>query len=332
MSYYDSNSSDNPVIFRYGTVGQNDSFGGDLGYASNSNRNENGPGTSTWGSFGGTTTAVMDGFRQVVANNTTTHRSGDYTAVGGLSNGRPVIAWYDNYNQRLVFSYGNGTTSSTVYNNAGAIVRTTTPQWQANAAVVDTFKGAHVDLAVDGNNNVHLAYYDTGNGGLYYAYIPYNTATGMPNTGAIQKVRVDTYLAVGTKLMLNVRREGTRDVPYISYYHGSFTETKNAVRVAWRKNFDEPNIPQGTNPDDSFTGAWEVMTVPANEVPLINEFICNGVPNPGSAGGSWADPANGVAGVPALSRGTVDIRRSVVIGYMTRDYYEGAMLKGDVTQ
>jgi hypothetical protein len=334
MSYYDSNSSDNPVVFRYGTVGANNNFGGNLGYNYNTGRNENGGGTSTWGSFGGTTTTAMEGYRQVVADNTTTHRGSDYTAVGGLSNGRPVIAWYDNYNQRLVFSYGNSTTGSTVYNNAGAIVATTTAQWQANAAVVDTFKGSHVDLAVDGADNVHLAYYDVGNGGLYYAYIPYDATNARPNTGAIQKVRVDTYLAVGTKLMINVRREGANEVPYISYYHGSFTETKNAIRVAWRKDFSSTTVPHGTNSDDSFTGAWEVMTVPAKEVPLTNEFICNGVPNPASAGGSWADPnlANGVAGVTALTRGTVDISRSVVVGYMTNQYYEGAMLKGNVTQ
>jgi len=342
MSYYDSNSSDNPVVFRYGTVGANDHFGGDLGYASGTNRNENGGGTSAWGSFGGTTTTTMNGYRQIVADNTTTYRGSDYTAVGGLSNGRPVIAWYDNNGQRLVFSYGDlNTTMSTQYDNASARVTTATNTWQANARVVDTFKGTHVDMAVDGSNNVHLAYYDVGNGGLYYAYIPSGDVAS--RTAAIQKVRVDTFLAVGTKLMINVRRETingvTREVPYISYYHGSFSETKNSIRVAWRKDFTaDPvtgGIRPGTNSDDSFTGAWEVMTIPAREVPLTGEFICNGVPNPGSAQGSWTDPdltgGNTDNGLTALSRGSVDLRKSVVVGYMTNKYYEGAMLKGSTS-
>ena len=345
MSYYDSNSSDNPVVFRYGGVGANNSFGGDLGYTNNATHTTAGGGTSTWGSF---PQANMETFRQIVAHNTSSpYRSGDYTAVGGLSNGRPVIAWYDNYGQKLVFSYGNGITGGTAIGSTGsntaggangnnAYSYTSTTQWQNNAVTVDTFRGAHVDLAVDGSDNVHLAYYDSGNGGLYYAYIPYNPGSGIPDTGAIETVRVDTYLAVGTKLMINVRREGSHDVPYISYYHGSFTETRNAVRIAWRKDFSggAKPVPHGTNTDDSFTGRWEVMTVPAREAPLTNEFITNGVPNPGTAQGSWADPnlSNGVAGVPALTRGSVDLRRSVVVGYMTRDYYEGAMLKGDASQ
>jgi len=354
MSYYDNNSSDNPVVFRYGTVGDTgtnnaDYFGGNLGYAYNANRNTTNAGTSSHGSFPETTTNTnptvnMEDYRQIVANNSTNHKGSDYTAVGGLSNGLPVIAWYDNSNQRLLFSYGNGTPTSNTYNanNNASIVTTTTAQWQQNAAIVDTFKGTHVDMAVDAGNNVHLAYYDVGNGGLYYAYIPYNSDTGRPNTGgangtSIQKARVDTYLAVGTKLMINVRRETTingttRDVPYITYYHGSFSETKNAIRVAWQKDFSSP-VPQGTNTDDTFTGAWEVMTIPVKEVPLTTEFICNGVPNPTSAQGSWVDPSltGGQAGVDALTRGSVDLRKSIVVGYMTNNYYEGAMLKGSTS-
>jgi len=339
MSYYDNNSSDNPVVFRYGTVGatgtnNSDNFGGNLGYNYDAARYQNNAGTSEHGSFPQTN---MANFRQIVADNNTGYKGSDYTAVGGLSDGRPVIAWYDSYNQRLLFSYGNGTPTSNTHSTANnnAIVTTTTQQWQQNARVVDTFRGTHVDMAVDAGNNVHLAYYDVGNGGLYYAYIPSNEVV---STAAIKTARVDTYLAVGTKLMINVRREtsggNTYDVPYITYYHGSFSETKNAIRVAWRKDFtNDPNtggIRPGTNSDDTFTGAWEVMTIPVRDVPLTTEFICNGVPNPSSAQGSWNDPnLTGGYSVPALTRGSVDLRNSIVVGYMTYNYYEGAMLKGN---
>jgi len=330
MSYYDGNSSDNPVVFRYGLVKDNDVFDGDLGYAYNAARNQTDGGTSKWGSYPANN---VEDYRQIVASNSTTHRGSEYTAIGGLSNGRPVIAWYDIYNGRLVFSYGNAVGDNENYS------RTTTIEWQDRARIVDTFKGSHVDLAVDSGDNVHLAYYDVGNGGLYYAYIP--NSGGTPNTGAIQKVRVDTYLAVGTKIMLNIRRETingtTRDVPYISYYHSSFSDTKNAIRVAWRKDFTpDPvggGIRHGTNPDNSFTGAWEVMTIPAREAPLTGEFICNGVP---ATQGGWADPnlTGGYTGngLTALTRGTVDISKSIVVGYMTSNYYEGSMLKGNTSE
>jgi len=361
MSYYDGNSNDFPVVFRYGTVGatpaanvaatdNNYSFGGNFGYNYDTAHNANDGGTSAWGSFGGTTTATMNNYRQIVADKDTKYKGGEYTAVGGLSNGRPVIAWYTN-DEQLVFSYGSGKATGTAHSVTStsantAIVITdkgtsTTPAantWQGNAVVIDTNKGTHVDMAVDGADNVHLAYYDPANGGLYYAYIPASGAVGdeIPNTTAIQKVPVDTYLAVGTKIMINVRQEGLNYVPYITYFHGSFTETKNSIRVAWRKDFSSGTVPHGTNTDNTFTGKWEVMTVPASGVPVAGEFICNGVP---TASTSWTDPNNGQNnGIGALSRGPttptdlrVDLSKSIVVGYMTNQYYEGAMLNANMS-
>jgi len=75
-----------------------------------------------------------------------------------LDSGRPVIAWYDAINDELCFSYGSGTITGTT--SAGAVgtsyVTTTTPQWQANTRVIpgSKSKGTHVDLVVDGSNNV----------------------------------------------------------------------------------------------------------------------------------------------------------------------------------
>jgi hypothetical protein len=299
MSYYDGNNSAqyNPVFFKYGTVGANNYFGGNL-----ANQNA----------------ASAPAAVQTVADDNQTHKGGVYTAVGGLSNGLPVIAWYDRTNQNLVFSYGSGTPSSNVYNNANAIVTTSTADWQANAVVIQNFAGTHVDMAVDAGDNVHLAYYDVRNGGLYYAHIPVSgTGTSaVPNTGAVKTVRVDTYLSAGTKLMINVRQERGKYVPYISYYHASFAETRNSIRVAWLLG----EIADGTKQDDSFTGAWEVMTVPTCAVPLQDEFVTHGVPSSSST--AWAPTA-----------GTLrarDISRSILVGYMTTDWYEGAVLKHEI--
>ena len=81
-------------------------------------------------------------------------------------------------------------------------------------------------MAVDAGDNLHLAYYDVLNGGLWYSYIPsgyYTDATNNP----IETVRVDTYLSAGTKIMINTRMETrnvegvdrTAYVPYITYFH-----------------------------------------------------------------------------------------------------------------
>ena len=385
VSYYDADKNNNAVFLHYGTVGANLSattgFGGDFP-----------AGASTASSTAG----IVDTFAapQTVANNSSTYRGSQYTAVGVLSNGRPVVAWHDGTNQNLVFSYGNsipadstststgtntsnltGGSTGTTYRHytfaAGhgfkvgdsvtiggtsyvvravngnnihfalntatttasqfytvnttnlAVVRisytssTDLSVWQANARVIPNSagKGSHVDMVVDSGNNVHLAYYDVNNGGLYYTHIP-SASVVSASTSGIQTVRVDTFLAAGTKIMLNVRYQDGQQVPYISYFHVSFGETKNSVRVAWQKDFP---LADGTDINDRFTGAWEVMTVPVATTALATEFICNGVP---TANTNWTN-ANG----PSTLNGFANIHKSILLGYMTQNYYEGAILK-----
>ena len=120
----------------------------------------------------------------------------------------------------------------------------------------------------------------------------------------------------------NVRKEmhdGVyRYVPYISYFHVSFAETKNSIRVAWRKDFSTTVVPHGTNPDNTFTGAWEVMTVPVNKTPLTDEFICHGVPS----STKWVLP-----GQSSSLNYNENINKTILLGFMTTDWYEGAILK-----
>ena len=63
---------------------------------------------------------------QIVADNNTQHQGSMYTAAGCLSNGLPVIAWYDRTNQNLVFSYGSGIPSTTSVTGPDSIVNTLT--------------------------------------------------------------------------------------------------------------------------------------------------------------------------------------------------------------
>ena len=309
VSYWDEAGNNNPLILHYGTVNVS---GTDATSASG-------------GIFGGNfPNATGTATQQIVADDssTTAYHGSMYSAVASLSNGTPVIAWYDKINNKLIFSYGNTPAS-------GNTNISTTPlgTWQANAVVVQNLAGSHVDMAVDPDDNIHLAYYDVMNGGLYYARIP--SSGGVPDTRAseIQTAKVDTYLSAGTKLMINIRNNGTTDepkyVPYISYFHASFGETKNAIRVAWLTPDadEEMSVRDGTNSDDSFTGAWEVMTVPAETVPLSNYFICNGVPT----ATTWTLPG----GTSTLKYNS-NMNKTILVSYMTSDWYEGAVLKGNI--
>ncbi|MCL2196041.1 MAG: hypothetical protein FWB77_00340 [Treponema sp.] len=305
--------------------------------------------------------AANEAYFQTVTDGSSTYRGSQYTASASLSTGQPVIAWFDDRNgqERLLFSYGNQGT----YINPGTNGMTTAI-WNDRAVIVHGLgagnnglngagaryattgaAGAHVDMAVDEGNNIHLAYYDMANGGLYYAHIGTvpNTAAGITTVvkaSDITVVKVDTFLAAGTKIQINVRNEGigtgsnaptlaqSKFVPYITYFHASFAETRNSIRVAWLATSDAATngkmvIRAGTDDNDLFLGNWEVMTVPVANVPFSNTFVCNGVPRTVA---SWAAITNG----PAYSDGNNAIHKSIFIGYMTREIYEGAILKRNI--
>ena|GEM_PF-1893905 len=270
-----------------------------------------------------------------------------YTTVVGFSQGDTVNINAANYNVIEVFpnngldhfKLATGTTMVNLGagnvivngNRADNIVTTETQQWQNNGRIVArNGLGTHVDLVVDGNDNVHLAFYNSIDGGLWYARIPAsnpNAINAVPNPGNhqgeagsnIELVRVDTFLAAGMKLMLNVREDSTgKFVPYISYYHNSFGGTKNSIRVAWLRPDASGNmtVRAGANDEDMFTGAWEVMTVPVLNLPLADEFICHGVPR----STTWTTTGTGLSH-------NANMNRTMLVGYMTDMNYEGAILK-----
>jgi len=188
--------------------------------------------------------------------------------------------------------------------------------WQGNAKIVQSLAGSHVDMVIDTNNIVHLAYYDVLNGGLWYARIPVTGTDDnrVPDVDNAVKVKVDTYLSAGTRIMLNVRD----NVPYISYYHGSFDETRNSIRVAWQVKFP---LEAGSDEHDRLTGAWEIMTVPPRNVPASGQLVTHGVPSTGTL-------ANTV-GLQGWNGN--DITKTMIVAYMTSHDYEGAILKHDIT-
>jgi hypothetical protein len=230
--------------------------------------------------------------------NNSTYREGVYNAVGYA--GKAVVAWFDETRKCLV-----------LYNGTGRRLVT----------AVNSNRGAHVDMAVDGNNDVHLAFYDVTSGGLYYAFIANGSLTFTGDSDVLigTVYKVDTYLNPGTNLMINVREEVAGNyVPYITYMHGAFRDTTAAVRIAWR-NTSMANLTHGTLDNDRFNGSWEVMTVPIEKAP-VDGFICHGLPLPTANIPAWT-LSPGSTLLPSNSRG------SILVGYPTVTTYEGAILK-----
>lgn len=275
ISYFDANNTISPVKFRYGTVANKTTItDGITGNTVNSDSagESNNPNTTDSSAMG----------YHIVASNNTNYKGGAYSAVGLTSGGVAVVAWYDASSRSLIYSYNKNPNTPVV----GGV-------WQTNAKVIDdSYAGWYVDMTVDVNDGIHIAYYNIGKGDLKYAYLSKYDATP-------QVVTVESYLSTGTNITINTRKEGSSIVPYISYYHAASAQTPNAVRVAWRKDFS--SLTDGVI-DDKFTGSWEVMTVPASNIP-IEAQICNGVPTSGS------------------------YNSTVVLGYMSDQGYEKAYIK-----
>ena len=294
LAYYDASA--NNIKFRYGTVTGTET-------ANNTNRTSKmtggfandlaGNGTDT-----GNTASSASNYH-LIANSAdgTTFKSGEYTAIGYTSEGAAVIAWYDSKARRIVYSYNDDpeTVISSMTDNT----------WQSNAVYLDTqYTGWYVDLAVDDVDGVHIAYYNSKTGDLKYAYIPTYDGVSRDNNGNLTGatvVTVDSYLSVGTNITINVRKEGNVNVPYIYYYNTSSNQTMNSIKIAWQ---NETTLRDGAI-NDKFTGAWESMTIPTQNIP-VDATVCGGVPTSG------------------------DYKDTAVLGYMTDVYYEKAYIKGNI--
>lgn len=205
--------------------------------------------------------------------------AGQYVAVGALSDGTAVLAWYDELNGRLAFSYNSNINSGYSTLDAG------TTEWQNNAWYVTDSSiraGWYVSMAVDSDNGVHLAYYSPSGADLYYSYIKNPKSDKI----ATRTVMVDSYQQVGTYCTIDVGREDSNSpwIPYISYKCESNNGTSASAKVAYPVKFDESNeILAGVNDKDQFTGNWEVSIVPAITTPTT-DFVNVGVNKDWSTG------------------------------------------------
>ena len=294
LAYYDA-SADN-IKFRYGEVTGNNAY-------------SNGLANNLTGNAANTSSA--EGYHIIAdSDNNTVYKAGAYTAIGYTTEGYAVVAWYDASARRLVYSYNKapGTAKTSMTDNP----------WQTNAVYLDDmYTGWYVDLVVDADDHVHIAYYNSKSGDLKYVYIPDYDSVSRNASGQLTGatvVTVDSYLSVGTNITINVRDEGTgtennhvaKYVPYIYYYNTTNNQTMNSIKVAWQK---DTTLRDGAI-NDKFTGAWESMTIPTQNIP-VDATVCGGVPTGTHTGGT-------------------DYSNTVVLGYMTDVYYEKAYIKGNI--
>lgn len=142
-------------------------------------------------------------------------------------------------------------------------------QTHANTAgywskAVEVFSGACEDVSIkaDASGAVHISAYNKAEQSLVYRYITSDYITSNLTTIKDDVVTVDSYQIVGSRTQIDVQKEGSYYVPYISYYNPATQKTKLAYLIAGESSLDYSA--QGVNSDDTFTGNWEVSVIPTS--------------------------------------------------------------------
>lgn len=180
--------------------------------------------------------------------------------------GKPVIAYYDSTNRRLMVA----TSASAEYpvnSNTPILSGTATSATEGDAwtrQVVDGSAtprlGEYVSLALDGGNNIHIACKGAKDGSLYYVYGA-RTAYG---SYTWTTVCVDNNGSPGnwTDIKLtNPSGSGAAAGPVISYYDPTNDATEDAVKVAYLESTAS-----------NAAANWDTMTVPCNTSATANRI------------------------------------------------------------
>ena len=189
----------------------------------------------------------------LIAGDGTDYGAGSYVSLGVIpgtnSTDDVVVAvWYDEGARVLRYSYNttpltdrNGTTDRSGWSKPKQIFTGD----MENA-------GEYCQIAVDQNDGIHIAAYDSVNCDLVYAFLP--TYTSDPQTCV-----VDANGVVGSNITIDVALNNATDkkaIPRIGYYATSCIRPKMAYLV------ETSDIAANGSEDDRFTGKWECSVVP----------------------------------------------------------------------
>ena len=205
------------------------------------------------------------------------------SANGG--SGKPVIAYYDTTNRRLMLAtsaIANWSTTNPVNTNTpvleepaeGQPYPTSTTEGNAWTRIAVTNDnelkelrlGEYVSLVLDGGNNIHIACKDSKNSALYYIYGARSSYGSYTFTG----VCVDNNGSPGTWTDIKLTTptaSGAAAGPVISYYDPTNDSTEDAIKVAYYE------APAGTVTNPHLQSSnWDTMTVPCNTPATANRI------------------------------------------------------------
>jgi hypothetical protein len=176
---------------------------------------------------------------------------GDATDAGHIV----VIPIYDETNSTLRLLYAHNPV------DGNGLYAPATAWREFDVETIGSYAGTFVSAATDGVS-IYLSYYDSSSSDLKLAVVPVaKLAAGGPGSQSVPIYTIDAHLSVGTWTNTTV----IGGVPHISYYSDSYNGTRSPIRLAYPRGTIDDGVLPGTS---DYSGAWEVIAVPALSVPI----------------------------------------------------------------
>lgn len=203
-----------------------------------------------------------------------------HVAIGALSDGSAVIAWYDDVSCNLKMA--KITKSQMLNTTSGSCLNEIT----VSSTKITSNGGAYVSMTVDSSDGIHLAYMSNSGANLYYCYVSSNFNTK-------NEVLVDVNDDVGDNCTIDVARSSELSpwIPTISYKSNVATRTKIAYPVFASSAGNSARPEAGADASGYYTGKWAICTLPSTNK-SISDAISVGY-NKNWSNGTWRKFATG---------------------------------------
>jgi len=223
MAYYDDNTTNKDVIFRTFKVGKNTSW---------SNKMQNGIRTNLPDQ--NTNGRISVGIK-----------GSSYLDLGITSDNHVVIVYYDLSEACLKLKYSSAAVD-------GSSI-TPNVSWKESSINFPSYVGAYVSLAIDSEDHIHIAAFDSSDSDLAYFYID-----RYDSTICLQE-KIDQANSVGQWTRISLDKN---NIPYIAYYNSTETGSRETIKLAYANSVGAQTV-TGIDDNGYTTGSWEYITVPS---------------------------------------------------------------------
>jgi len=178
---------------------------------------------------------------------------GEYSAIDVMTNGNPVVAYYDTTNQTLKLAVATANDPTNAQWTLQTVMDSEDPNYQ--------YSGKYVSIRIDSNNDIHMVFYQNSMGNLIYMK---STADPIHDGAYVfsDSIIIDSIGSVGAWADLTL---DDSDNPVISYLDSSRADTFDGLKMAYynsvKADWEYMNVPLGFEISSSRTSVeYDIRT------------------------------------------------------------------------